>query len=79
MEINPVVIKADPSIEFVTLTAQGQASGPLVWANLEMIATAAGWALPPMRGAILLIESATTSPIGDRHDRYRRRFPPTHL
>jgi muramoyltetrapeptide carboxypeptidase len=39
-----------------TLTTRGQAQGRLIGGNLEMIATAAGWALPELTGAILLLE-----------------------
>lgn len=38
------------------LTTQGKARGPLVGGNLDMIATGAGWSLPSLEGAILLIE-----------------------
>ena len=39
-----------------TLTTRGQSQGRLIGGNLEMIATAAGWALPELAGAILLLE-----------------------
>jgi muramoyltetrapeptide carboxypeptidase len=38
------------------LTTGGTARGRLIGGNLEMIATAAGWALPDLTGAILLLE-----------------------
>jgi muramoyltetrapeptide carboxypeptidase len=38
------------------LTTAGSATGPLLGGNIEMIATAAGWALPNLTGAILLLE-----------------------
>ena len=38
------------------LTTGGTARGPLIGGNIEMIATAAGWALPDLAGAILLLE-----------------------
>jgi muramoyltetrapeptide carboxypeptidase len=39
------------------LTTKGKASGPLIGGNLDMVATAAGWCLPKLNGAILLIEA----------------------
>lgn len=39
------------------LTTTGVATGRLIGGNLDMTATAAGWALPEMRGAILLLEA----------------------
>ena len=39
------------------MTTGGQARGRLIGGNLEMIATAAGWALPNLTGAILLVEA----------------------
>jgi muramoyltetrapeptide carboxypeptidase len=44
------------------LTTSGRASGPLIGGNLDMIATAAGWALPSLYGAILLIEGVEMAP-----------------
>lgn len=38
------------------LTTGGTARGPLIGGNIEMIGTAAGWALPDLAGAILLLE-----------------------
>ena len=40
-----------------TLTTSGHAEGPLVGGNLDMVATAAGWALPKLDGCILLLEA----------------------
>ena len=39
------------------LTTRGTASGRLLGGNLEMVSTAAGWALPDLRGAILFLEA----------------------
>lgn len=39
------------------LTTAGTARGILIGGNLDMISTAAGWALPDMRSSILLIEA----------------------
>lgn len=41
------------------LTTGGTATGPLIGGNLEMIGTAAGWALPELAGAILLLEAVS--------------------
>jgi muramoyltetrapeptide carboxypeptidase len=45
------------------VSAHGVVSGPLLGGNLSMIATAAGWALPDLAGAILLLE-AVDLPLG---------------
>jgi muramoyltetrapeptide carboxypeptidase len=39
------------------LTTSGVAEGVLLGGNLNMITTAAGWALPSLNGAILLLEA----------------------
>ncbi|MBO9097845.1 MULTISPECIES: S66 peptidase family protein [unclassified Rhizobium] len=39
------------------LTTSGHVRGPLIGGNLDMVATTAGWALPPLAGAILLLEA----------------------
>jgi muramoyltetrapeptide carboxypeptidase len=39
------------------LTTGGMAEGRLIGGNLDMISTAAGWALPDLTGAILLVEA----------------------
>jgi muramoyltetrapeptide carboxypeptidase len=49
-------VAARPDELTATLTTQGRAQGLLIGGNLEMIATAAGWALPELTGAILLLE-----------------------
>jgi muramoyltetrapeptide carboxypeptidase len=54
----PVVLKTDASEPTAALTTHGRASGILLGGNLDMIASAAGWALPSLDGAILLVEGA---------------------
>lgn len=39
------------------LTTNGRVRGPLIGGNLDMVATTAGWALPRLDGAILLLEA----------------------
>jgi muramoyltetrapeptide carboxypeptidase len=51
-----VTVCPNPSEATATLTTRGQARGILLGGNLDMIATAAGWTLPSLKGAILLIE-----------------------
>lgn len=62
MEIGPACIRSDAANPTVALTTHGTAEGPLVGGNLDMIATAAGWALPDLHGAILLLEAAGMHP-----------------
>lgn len=58
MEDGPIALERDRALASAALTTSGKARGPLVGGNLDMIATTAGWALPSLRGAIFLIESA---------------------
>jgi muramoyltetrapeptide carboxypeptidase len=51
-----VTIKSTASEITSALTTSGQSKGVLLGGNLSMIATATGWALPSLKGAILLIE-----------------------
>ena len=39
------------------LTTTGMAQGRLIGGNLDMVSTAAGWALPDLDGAIVLLEA----------------------
>ncbi|MEZ5182280.1 MAG: LD-carboxypeptidase [Acidimicrobiales bacterium] len=52
----PVVIESDASEPTAALTTTGRATGRLVGGNQDSIATSAGWALPDLDGAILLLE-----------------------
>lgn len=50
------------------LTTEGTATGRLIGGNLETMAAAAGWSLPSLKGAILLIEAVNMFPGQiDRH------------
>ncbi|MFB9953039.1 LD-carboxypeptidase [Rhizobium puerariae] len=57
-----LVFQARPDEATAVLTAGGAASGLLIGGNLDTIATAAGWALPGLQGAILLVEAADCQP-----------------
>jgi muramoyltetrapeptide carboxypeptidase len=56
MTTEPIVMRTREDEPTSALTTAGRATGRLIGGNLEMIATAAGWALPSLDGAILLIE-----------------------
>lgn len=56
MTAAPISIQARDDEPTSALTTTGKATGRLIGGNLEMIATAAGWALPRLDSAILLIE-----------------------
>lgn len=60
MTNDPIILYADPSAETAALTTDGVATGVLVGGNLDSIATAAGWCLPSLDGAILFIEAIDT-------------------
>ncbi len=54
---DPVVIRSRSAETTAALTTSGVAEGRLLGGNLDSIATAAGWALPSLDGAILLLEA----------------------
>lgn len=54
---DPVSIAAQPTEPTSTLSNGRSACGPLIGGNLDMVTTCAGWALPPLSGAILLLEA----------------------
>lgn len=57
MTTGPVVVDADATEPTGELTTSGRATGPLLGGNQDSVATAAGWALPPLDGAIVLLEA----------------------
>ena len=57
MEGGDTVLAARTGESTAALTTGGQASGRLIGGNLDMIAACAGWALPRLDGAILLLEA----------------------
>lgn len=57
MERAPTTVRATPEEPTASLTTAGRASGVLLGGNLDMIVTAAGWTLPDLNDAILLIEA----------------------
>ncbi|MDE1996165.1 MAG: LD-carboxypeptidase, partial [Rhizobiaceae bacterium] len=52
-----ITIRSRPEEPTAALTTTGLASGRLIGGNLEIVSTSVGWALPDMRGAILLLEA----------------------
>ena len=63
MTADEVIIQARSDEATAKVTTEGTARGTLIGGNLTMIATTAGWALPDLRGSILLIEE-TNSTLG---------------
>ncbi len=57
MTSETITIKARQEENTFALTTQGCARGRLIGGNLSMVSTAAGWALPNLTGAILLLEA----------------------
>jgi muramoyltetrapeptide carboxypeptidase len=57
MEGGDMLLAAQANESTAALTTRGQASGRLVGGNLDTIAACAGWALPRLDGAILLLEA----------------------
>lgn len=57
MTTEDLVIAARPEEPTSRLTTSGTAEGRLIGGNLDMVAASAGWALPDMHGAILLLEA----------------------
>ncbi|NTF42774.1 LD-carboxypeptidase [Rhizobium rhizogenes] len=59
MTTEDITIQSRPDEPTSALTTSGTATGRLVGGNLDMVATAAGWALPDLHGAILLLEAVS--------------------
>jgi muramoyltetrapeptide carboxypeptidase len=57
MTSEDIVIRSRPEEPTSALTTEGAVTGRVIGGNLDMVATAAGWALPDLRGAILLLEA----------------------
>lgn len=57
MGCDDITIDRVPTDASARLTTRGRAVGRLLGGNLDMIATAAGWCLPLLDGAILLVEA----------------------
>ena len=68
MSTDNAPLRAEQDIETSRLTTTGSVEGILIGGNLDMVATAAGWALPCLKGKILLLE-AVNMHLGqvDRH------------
>jgi muramoyltetrapeptide carboxypeptidase len=56
MTEDKIILDSNPAIPTAMLTTSGNASGPLLGGNLDTLAIAAGWTLPPLSGAIWLLE-----------------------
>ncbi|MCO8273305.1 LD-carboxypeptidase [Actinoplanes sp. TRM 88003] len=57
----PTVLQSGPDSHTAELTTTGRAAGVLLGGDQEQIATAAGWILPSLHGAILLLEGQSLS------------------
>ncbi len=57
-----LAITARPGEPTAVLTTTGRTTGQLIGGNLDLIVTAAGWALPDLTGAILLLEATDCYP-----------------
>ena len=57
MDPEDVVLERDPNELTAALEVGGQASGPLVGGNLDVIRSCIGWGCPKFEGAILLLEA----------------------
>ncbi|WP_163271719.1 S66 peptidase family protein [Chelativorans alearense] len=60
MGSDDIVIQSRAEEPTSALTTEGRAQGRLIGGNLDMLATAAGWALPSLKGAILLVEAVNS-------------------
>ena len=57
MEAEDIIIRSRSEEPTSALTTSGTVAGRLIGGHLETVATAAGWALPDLSGAILLLEA----------------------
>ena len=62
MTTDDITLHARADEQTSALTTRGTAEGRLIGGNLETIAAAAGWSLPPLEGSILLIEAINMFP-----------------
>lgn len=62
METGSMTVGSRSTEPTADLTTGGRAKGILVGGNLDLVVTAAGWALPDMNGAILLLEAVDCYP-----------------
>jgi muramoyltetrapeptide carboxypeptidase len=62
MDGGDTVLAARADESTAVLTTGGQASGRLIGGNLDTIAACAGWALPRLGGAILMLEAVEMQP-----------------
>lgn len=62
LEHDNTVLAARPGEGTAALTTGGRAEGRLIGGNLDTIAACAGWALPRLDGAILLLEAVEMQP-----------------
>ncbi|WP_426131243.1 S66 peptidase family protein [Pararhizobium sp. PWRC1-1] len=62
MEAGRIIIPSRTTEPTASLTTKGKAKGVVVGGNLDLIVTAAGWALPDMTGTILLLEAIDCYP-----------------
>ncbi|MBP0615849.1 LD-carboxypeptidase [Jiella sp. KSK16Y-1] len=62
METEPRVVTRSSGEPTAVLTTSGQIEGRLVGGNLDLVATAAGWALPSLKEAIVLLEAVGKHP-----------------
>lgn len=56
------IFEARPQEPTALLTTNGEVQGRLIGGNLDMIGTMAGWGVPDLSGAILLIEAVDCQP-----------------
>jgi muramoyltetrapeptide carboxypeptidase len=56
MTTDPVTVRSRDDEPTAALTTSGKATGFLMGGNQDMVATSAGWTLPSLDGAILLLE-----------------------
>lgn len=57
MTSEDVVIHGQPTEPTFSLTTGGVATGRMIGGNLDMVATAAGWSLPALKGCVLMLEA----------------------
>ncbi|WP_234907495.1 S66 peptidase family protein [Rhizobium rhizogenes] len=57
MTAEDIIIQSRPEEPTAALTTSGRVTGRLIGGHLETVTAAAGWALPDLNGAILLLEA----------------------
>ncbi len=79
MVVEPIVVHSDPAEYTARFTTGEPVTGTLVGGNVDSISRSVGWALPDLRGAILLLEDHHGTGLGQLDRCFAQLFHGGHL